>query len=438
MSQLIIAKAFSPKPDLQQEISSLLHTNPSLQPLFHSIAAYVQELQSARHHPPPNNLLPHQGQAQLPTSSKKRKIEEQVDADADADPANFDIIPDLSFSIPQRKKLRLDISRSVHSGSLLRATNPSTSSIEFSLRFADISTAICVPVPERPQPLFNFCLFPNDDDKTNEQILFTVPGIIPKPGTVKINSIVPESEETYKALTTRLLNQQLSKHSQKQVLLPDSHTFSTPSSSSGSQNSAPVTWVKAFRGTKEGYLFPLPPGLLFGFKKPLLFIPLDSISSISYTSVLQRTFNLSISLYPSPSSGNETQESELEFAMLDQCTFPAVDAYIKKHGLADKSMAEARRAKRMAGKQPNANNANGVGNGDGDGDEEGGELAKAQKEIEEMEEDENFDPGSEGESEGSGSSSEEEEEEGSAKGETNLVSEELGSEAEDVDTEEGE
>lgn len=129
---------------------------------------------------------------------------------------------------------------------------------------------------------------------------------------------------------------------------------------------------------------------------------------------------------------------EYEFSMIDQADYSGIDDYIKRHGLQDASLAEARRAK--------VYNVNG-----GKKDEEGttaaetagvggeSELQKAQRELEDQEdeEEEDYDPGSEGESEGSGSSSEEEEDEEheddgqDSDGDEDLVKGELGSAAED-------
>ena len=180
-----------------------------------------------------------------------------------------------------------------------------------------------------------------------------------------------------------------------------------------------------------GYLFFLSDGVFFGFKKPLQFFPLDDINSISYTSVLQRTFNLVIAY---STSDPTTEEKEVEFSMIDQAQFTGIDAYIKKHELQDASMAEARKAKRHT-----VNVRRGAEPAEAETGEEPGELQKAEQQIqdEEDEEDEleeDYDPGSEGESEGSGTSSEEEDEyadEGEPDG--NFVEDELGSEAEDVE-----
>ena len=132
---------------------------------------------------------------------------------------------------------------------------------------------------------------------------------------------------------------------------------------------------------------------------------------------------------------------EHEFSMIDQADFAGIDAYVKRHGLSDASMAAQRKAKRL--------NINGVkGEEPADDGEDESELKKAEREAEikadddedDEDNDENFDPGSEGESEGSGSSSEEEDGEGHGEAGTgeDLVAEELGSEAEDVEDDDDE
>lgn len=147
---------------------------------------------------------------------------------------------------------------------------------------------------------------------------------------------------------------------------------------------------------------------------------MHAIASVSYTSVLQRTFNLNVTTLPAASASRidalaEDGALEFEFAMLDQADFAGIDAYVKRHGLQDASLAEGRRAKRVG-----VNGAKG-GEDNGEGGEAEGELERARREVvareggggeeeDEGEEGEDYDPGSEGESEGSGTSSEEEEE----------------------------
>jgi len=157
-----------------------------------------------------------------------------------------------------------------------------------------------------------------------------------------------------------------------------------------------------------GYLFFLPNGIFYGFRKPASFYAFEAISSISYTSILQRTFNLVISLTNSD-DGEQSNTPEVEFSMLDQADFAGIDAYIKRHGLNDASMAHERQAKKL-----NVNGSRKVKDETADvnmEEEEATELEKAEKQIqdEEDEQEEDYDPSENGD--GSESSSGEEEEE---------------------------
>ena len=193
-----------------------------------------------------------------------------------------------------------------------------------------------------------------------------------------------------------------------------------------------------------GYLFFVSTGIFFGFKKPLLFFPFDIIDSTSYTSVLQRTFNLNIS-FKLTSSSAEAQE--VEFSMLDQSDFAGIDAYVKRHGLQDASMAEARRAKKFSKENaaakaaPAGNGEEGAEGGEDDDDDGRTELQKAEQELDDEEDalEEDFEPSDE--DDGSESESESQDDEGydapGAKG-RDLVRDELGSEAEDVSVDEDE
>jgi len=123
--------------------------------------------------------------------------------------------------------------------------------------------------------------------------------------------------------------------------------------------------------------------------------------------------------------------------MIDQADFGSIDEYIKRHGLQDSSLAEARRAKVYNVNVPKNNDE--AAAAETTGAEEESELQKAQRELEDQEDEdeEDYDPGSEGESEGSGSSSDDESEDefhenGENVSDGDLVKEELGSETEDA------
>lgn len=434
-----------------------------MEPLFVDLAKFI-DAQTAEAHANGDG-----------SSSKKRKLDSSQGTEnqgisflhEDWNTKTCSSINELSFSIPQRKKLTLEIGSLKSQG--VRARNPSTGAVEFGVSYQDIRKrphllnfnhtlnpsflldhVICLPVPEKAQAQYNFCLFPLHSEGV------TVPSqktSAAEPMLWTAGVGITDGDETYKELCVRLLNESL-RHVGQKVLEPDEKEFVSQESRPYKTGEKAVH-VKAFRGSKDGisstkdfpgldttdlgrpgFLYFLSNGIAWVFKKPLAFFGFDSVVSVSYTSVLQRTFNLNIVARTSTTS-DDTQE--FEFSMVDQSNFDGIDAYIKRHRLQDASMADQRRAKRLG-----INDARGENGTHSAAEEEIGHLEKAAREAEELEdedseEDENFDPGSEGESEGSGSSSNEEEEDyhdadtEDGRGDSDLVQEELGSEAEDID-----
>lgn len=329
-------------------------------------------------------------------------------------------VADVSFSIPQRKKLKLSINKSASAG--LRAVNASGSP-EFGVNWDCVRDLVCLPVPDKAQAQYNFCILSaTADGIATDQILWTVSDSVPKDGTV-VGLTSSLAGETYRTVLITILNGAL-KHYKKQVIEPDKQEFASQVVQAHRKGES-AYHIKAFRGSKDGFLFLLPNGIFWGFKKPLEFFSFDAVDSVSYTSVLQRTFNLNITARIAA----DAEPQEFEFSMIDQADFAGIDEYVRRHELQDASMAEQRRAKKL-----NINGVKGDGVKEEGIDQEEGELQKAAREAEDLEDeeedDENFDPGSEGESEGSGSSSEEDEDEYEGRAGSNVVDEELGSEAE--------
>jgi hypothetical protein len=290
--------------------------------------------------------------------------------------------------------------------------------------------AFFLPVPEKTQKQYNYVLFPKNSiitptrpaagtPPTPEPIVFTIPDSAPKPGTISGLEAAAAAavSDDFKTLLDWQITARLKAagKSNLKIVEADAKLFASEQKQAHRPGEKAV-FVKAFRGSKDGYLFFLPTGILWGFKKPMMFLPHERIAAVSYTSVLQRTFNLSIEVDMSVAGGDEVKE-EFEFSMLDQEDFGGIDGFVKRHGLQDKSMAEQRKAKRL--------NVNVMKDEDGNviGNAEAGELEKAAIEAEqeavdlEDEDEEDYDPGSEGESEGSGSDSEEEDSDGEGGGE---------------------
>ena len=357
-------------------------------------------------------------QRQEEQQSKKRKFEHRPNGDGIWDTESHQTFKDISFAIPQRKKLCLELGTSSKQG--LRATG-TNGEAEFGANWVDVRDIVCLPVPEKAQAQHNFCVFSaSNNESIPEQILWTVPDSAPKEGTTSVANTV-QTGDTYKTLLLAAINDAL-KPMKKHVLKPDKKDFSSQIVQAHRKGET-AFHIKAFRGSKDGFLFLLSTGIFWGFKKPLEFFTFDTIDSVSYTSVLQRTFNLNIAVRTSETSNPQ----EFEFSMIDQVDFAGIDAYVRRHELQDASMAEQRRAKKL-----NINGVKGAEGAHGEGDQEEGELEKANREAEDLEDeeedDENFDPGSAGESEGSGSDSEDTG--GDADGQEGDFADEVDSEAE--------
>ncbi|KAI9854980.1 MAG: hypothetical protein M1824_006489 [Vezdaea acicularis] len=413
----LIDSAFRQDPTLLKAVLDAIAQTPQQAPLFNSISRHVLNVSSSsfsengpaakkrRLDVPSGNDLAHRPSTEIP---KWRDPQEHADT----------VIPDLSFSIPQRKKLTLEFTDNG-----VRAKNPSTQGIEFGVSWGDIEHIALVPVPDKAARFLNLIIFPcyssgipSTTSMATEPILISFPE---QPPNTPTGLPLGTTKTTFTAL--QIIN---CHPSLKQANQPTADEFAS-AIPQPHRKDEPAYHAKCFRGTKDGYLFFLPGGLLWCFKKPLLFASFAAIESVSYTSILQRTFNLVVSLQDTSSDG--ATKEEVEFSMIDQAEFAGVDAWVKKHALDDKSLAAERRAKKEG--------VNGAATtGEEPEEEEGGEIAKAvqQLEDEEDEEEEDYDPGSEGESEGSGSSTDDDADQDGPDG-PDLVEKELGSEAEDVE-----
>lgn len=107
-----------------------------MEPLFVDIARFIQDVcaEGAAHI---------QANGDGPTS-KKRKLDLSHDSEIQGDGSMYvdwasdshSVIKDISFSIPQRKKLTLEIGKREDQG--LRARNPPTGEVEFVVSWKDI------------------------------------------------------------------------------------------------------------------------------------------------------------------------------------------------------------------------------------------------------------------------------------------------------------
>lgn len=223
------AKFNSYPPELEARVLAITKkykNDQELQNLFLDLARYIEEVRREGNG---------KGKPSATSSpSKKRKLEAtEIPNDT------LDSIADISFSIPQRKKFKLELG-----GATLRGTNQSTHETECAIEWSKVDYCVCVPVPEKAQPQYNFCLFTQQSD---EQILFTVPGTAIKPEAVSTKDLPISEREAYKDVTIKMLNKRL----KRKVIQPDEKDFVSQLAQAHRKREKAVH-VKAFRGSKDG------------------------------------------------------------------------------------------------------------------------------------------------------------------------------------------
>jgi hypothetical protein len=279
--------------------------------------------------------------------AKRQKIDSAVDVfdkSTLSDPANILTIRDLSFQTPLRKKLNV-----IFTQSHLQAH--SVAKQELAVTFNKINHVICVAAPDKTAKTWNFVIIYQDND-INEAIVFGVPDTIAKTA-VASTTYTLDPITSYKSVLITAFK----KIYNIIVVEPSAEEFASPIPLPG-RPKEPAFHAVSHRGAKEGFLYFLATGILYGFKKPVLFFPLDMIREVTFTNILQRTFNLVVCT-------EENVEGE-EFGMIDQALFAGIQGYTVKHGIQDASLSEERKARR-AGRQV---------------EEESGELERAMEEYE--------------------------------------------------------
>ncbi|KAK9470649.1 uncharacterized protein V1510DRAFT_422351 [Dipodascopsis tothii] len=416
---------------LQARIRAYIESHPEAAGLIRDIASYIDSLGS----PPAKRKK---------TEAADELVKVEYEPSLPAMPAVT--IRDVSFTMPLRKKYTIIISN--RSLQVVQPTDHSKVELDIPLR--SVAFAACLGVPERATPLWNFVVFRSNSDlygaankdAATEPLVFSVPETFAKTASgplfdametqIKLEiearpDVKPENsdsssdisdEDDEDVLTYKRLLLRAFANAGVEVALPDPEVFHASKTSRHSKTE-PEYHVSCHRGSKEGVLYFFNSGVFFGFKKPLLFFPIDKIEAITYSSITRVTFNLTVAVLVSRPGSSDEHEEEFEFSMIDQSEFGTIDSYVRMFKLSDRSMAEERRAKKEL-KQDRDDTA--VNNGDS-------ELAKASRELaalgdsdedpEDESDDENFEDedsddggspsGSEDDSDDSGSGEEAEE-----------------------------
>ncbi|EPS37051.1 hypothetical protein H072_9337 [Dactylellina haptotyla CBS 200.50] len=306
--------AFVDAPVLQKEILDYIARFPQSLDIFQRISHYIIETRGSSRD---DKDGPAAKRRKLETiSGPQLEIVSKSDLATEIGTQPYLLrIPDISFSIPQRKKFAV-----IATSAAIGAVN-STGGFEFGVFLKDIDYVACLPVPEK-------AVSHGISDTETDPLLFTVPDT-----PVKKDVSVTDTSGPKQNLIATLEGQLRLKVSEPEPGIFQSLAVNLYRKSESSFH------VKSHLGIKEGFLFFLQDAIIWGFKKPLHCFEFDSIESSSYTSITQRTFSLTIRAL------EQFGGKEVEFSMIDQIEHPAIDEYLRRNQLKDASMAEARRAK---------------------------------------------------------------------------------------------
>lgn len=170
--------------------------------------------------------------------SKKRKIEGQVLPDISG--GLLFSLPDVSFSVPVRKKLKLE---GVNGG--VRGID-AKGNTEVTVAWNAIDHVFCLPVPDRAKPMHNFVVIPSTEPV--EAVVFAA---------LEVNPKAPSPDQGPEAMAG-YLDGQLAKYG-KAVEWPDEEDFVSQIPPVG--KGGKVFGVRSHRGSKEGELLQLFVGL---------------------------------------------------------------------------------------------------------------------------------------------------------------------------------
>ena len=229
--------------------SNAVRNSIDLHSLVDNIAHYILSLKS-----------------QIPSSpevsaAKKRKLNDGTPNGASAASSIHgawkatESFPGISFSIPQRKKLALEISSSKTEG--IRAlTSTEAEKAEFGIPWASVEHVICLPVPDKAQAQKNFCVIPVGGDGLGgdvgpyETIVWTA-------ADTKAKGADPDGPTQAEAISAALAKAKI------KVQVPDENEFASEVPLAANKGER-AYHVKGFRGSKEGSFYTsksLPPSL---------------------------------------------------------------------------------------------------------------------------------------------------------------------------------
>ncbi|KAG0262988.1 hypothetical protein BG011_009486 [Mortierella polycephala] len=381
-SPQLVAATIQDDPELVKAVQDLVTTHPDTSAVMTRLLTYIQSKQSTLTSGPPETKRPkldhgfaqffNKGSASTApaTSTSSSTSSNTVSAvpqkPQDLGPAIYTTSP-LSFLHPVRKKLILSLHQ--NSIALISATNPSESIC--SAPYTAVHRVVAVPFLERATKQTALILFfKHSTSLTPKDAIWAVP--LADDG----KDFSLQFHEQHKQLAG--LTQDLTLGATTSTPVPFA-SFKRPDHilisilSYFLRRANPENYASnvdivlnptpayphfsAHLKSNQGTIYLLPTGILFAFRKPILFMRSDAIEAVGVHSVLSRTFDFEVVMDVNATSPedlegippeNKDGRRAIGFGMVDTKEFGRMEEWIKKAGIRDRSLSEDLKAKDKA------------------------------------------------------------------------------------------
>lgn len=230
-------------------------------------------------------------------AAKRTKVDVTLPS-GDKDDSPLFTLHAFSVTAPIRKKV--DVAVHQHS---IRFTNSTSGVLESVVPIETLTRAFLLSTPGKTKPHWTIILLSSSEQN---QIIFGTDDVLSSLKTTDHPNppqISPKGTSVEVALRNFLSN------------LPSRIPFLEPSTSKFRSGSG-EPWLDTYLRAKEGHLFFFSSGVLFGLKKPCIWIGMEDIESIRSLSATGRTFSVFIKRQPTNKDEGEEGE-ETEFSMID-------------------------------------------------------------------------------------------------------------------------
>ncbi|KAF8975909.1 hypothetical protein BGZ46_008742 [Entomortierella lignicola] len=414
LSPQLIAATIQDDPSLVKDLQDLVSSHPHTATVITRLLTYFQAKQDKRSKSSQDiTQYFNKGSGSIGASSTAASSTTSLSTPppptttlADIGPAIYSTSP-LSFLHPVRKKLVLNL----HKQDIALVSSTNSSEIIFSAPYESLYRIIAVPFLERTTKQTAIILF------------FRHSGINTKASKDAIWAVPLADDGKDFALEFHNMHKQLVGLSEdlRSSTKPPPIPFASPSTVATSnkrpdhilisilsyfiQRSNPTQFSQvdiipnptpaypnfsAHLKSNQGTIYLLPTGILFAFRKPILFLRSAAIDAVGIHSVVSRTFDFEVVM---DSTGRVSTVEDLEgvpgetkgdarrvvgFGMVDTKEFGRMEDWIKKAGIRDRSMSEDLKAKDKAltsGSKKRERTADGE-----DQSESGSQTSSSQKE----------------------------------------------------------